>query len=78
MSRSPSDTFYVDGERLLRCHTSAHQNELLRQGNESFLCTGDVYRRDTVDASHYPVFHQVICSRISVISVEVFWAVRKV
>jgi len=59
VSRSPSDTFYVDDERLLRCHTSAHQNELLRAGNESFLCTGDVYRRDTVDASHYPVFHQM-------------------
>lgn len=24
----------------------------------AFLCTGDVYRRDTVDRSHYPVFHQ--------------------
>ena len=43
VSRSPSDTFYVDDERLLRCHTSAHQNELLRDGHEAFLCTGDVY-----------------------------------
>jgi len=24
----------------------------------SFLCAGDVYRRDEIDASHYPVFHQ--------------------
>ncbi len=42
VSRRPSDTFYVDGERLLRCHTSAHQNELLQAGHQSFLCTGDV------------------------------------
>jgi phenylalanyl-tRNA synthetase alpha subunit len=25
----------------------------------AFLCVGDVYRRDEIDASHYPVFHQV-------------------
>ena len=24
-----------------------------------FLCTGDVYRRDTIDKSHYPIFHQM-------------------
>lgn len=37
---------------------SAHQVELMRAGHTAFLCTGDVYRRDTVDRSHYPVFHQ--------------------
>eukprot|EP01052_Picozoa_sp_SAG31_P011114 SAG31_NODE_622_length_13493_cov_7.301254_12_plen_120_part_00 len=30
----------------------------MQQGHTAFLCTGDVYRRDTVDRSHYPVFHQ--------------------
>lgn len=25
----------------------------------SFLVTGDVYRRDTIDRTHYPVFHQM-------------------
>jgi phenylalanyl-tRNA synthetase alpha chain len=59
VSRSPSDTFYVDAERVLRCHTSAHQNELIAAGHRAFLCTGDVYRRDTVDRSHYPAFHQM-------------------
>ena len=24
-----------------------------------FLCTGDVYRRDEIDSSHYPAFHQM-------------------
>ena len=62
--RLPSDTYYVSrpGGRevsastdvLLRTHTSAHQSQLLRDGKEAFLCTGDVYRRDEIDASHFP------------------------
>eukprot|EP00891_Asterochloris_glomerata_P008175 jgi/Astpho2/8175/fgenesh1_pm.00120_%23_39_t len=59
VSRSPNDTYYVDAETVLRCHTSAHQAELLRKGETHFLVTGDVYRRDSIDASHYPVFHQM-------------------
>jgi phenylalanyl-tRNA synthetase alpha chain len=59
ISRSSNDTYYVTADSVLRCHTSAHQAELLRQGNSAFLCTGDVYRRDSIDATHYPVFHQM-------------------
>lgn len=59
VSTRPSDTFYVDANTVLRPHTSAHQCELMRAGNEAFLCTGDVFRRDTIDASHYPCFHQM-------------------
>ncbi|EKX42167.1 hypothetical protein GUITHDRAFT_74102, partial [Guillardia theta CCMP2712] len=59
VSRRPSDTYYLDQDRLLRTHTSAHQTELLRGGSRKFLCTGDVYRRDEIDASHYPAFHQM-------------------
>lgn len=44
---------------MCRCHTSAHQAELLAQGEKAFLVTGDVYRRDSVDSTHYPVFHQM-------------------
>ena len=58
-SRSSSDTFYKDGNTVLRTHTSAHQTQLLRAGHHSFIAFGDCYRRDTVDQSHYPVFHQV-------------------
>lgn len=58
VSRAATDTFYLDESTVLRTHTSAHQNELMRSGHKAFLCTGDVYRRDTVDKSHYPVFHQ--------------------
>lgn len=59
VSRRPSDTFYVDADTCLRPHTSAHQTELLRAGEEAFLVAGDVYRRDEIDQSHYPAFHQM-------------------
>ncbi|XP_078447232.1 phenylalanyl-tRNA synthetase class IIc family protein [Wolffia australiana] len=59
VSRSYNDTYYVNENTVLRCHTSAHQAELLRQGHNQFLVTGDVYRRDSIDATHYPVFHQM-------------------
>lgn len=64
MSRSPNDTYYVDGSTVLRCHTSAHQVATLRSGRRSFLITGDVYRRDSIDATHYPVFHQMEAMRV--------------
>jgi phenylalanyl-tRNA synthetase alpha chain len=59
VSRSTNDTYYVTEDKVLRCHTSAHQLELLKNGYRQFLVTGDVYRRDSIDATHYPVFHQV-------------------
>ena len=57
-ARSRSDTYYVDEKTVLRTHTSAHQNALLAQNHAAFLVTGDVYRKDTIDRHHYPVFHQ--------------------
>ncbi|KAI4318186.1 hypothetical protein L6164_025987 [Bauhinia variegata] len=59
LSRSYNDTYYIDQQTILRCHTSAHQAELLRRGYTHFLVTGDVYRRDSIDSTHYPVFHQM-------------------
>lgn len=59
VSRSPSDTYYVNDELLLRTHTSAHQTHFISSGEKMFLCSGDVYRRDEIDSSHYPVFHQM-------------------
>uniref|UniRef100_A0A383VUV0 phenylalanine--tRNA ligase n=1 Tax=Tetradesmus obliquus TaxID=3088 RepID=A0A383VUV0_TETOB len=64
VSRSPNDTYYVSADKVLRCHTSAHQAELLRTKQPAFLVTGDVYRRDSIDATHYPVFHQMEGVRI--------------
>jgi phenylalanyl-tRNA synthetase alpha chain len=30
-----------------------------QKDNNAFLCVGDVYRKDTVDRTHYPAFHQM-------------------
>ncbi|ESP01870.1 hypothetical protein LOTGIDRAFT_138971, partial [Lottia gigantea] len=58
VSRSPSDSYYINNNYMLRAHTSAHQRDLIRSGLDAFLVIGDVYRRDAIDATHYPVFHQ--------------------
>ncbi|XP_037069199.1 LOW QUALITY PROTEIN: probable phenylalanine--tRNA ligase, mitochondrial [Pollicipes pollicipes] len=58
-SRRRSDNYYVCADRVLRAHTSAHQAELLAAGLDAFLVAGDVYRRDEIDRTHYPVFHQM-------------------
>ncbi|KAG4922942.1 hypothetical protein JHK86_051755 [Glycine max] len=66
VSRSYNDTYYIDPQTVLRCHTSAHQAELLRTEYTHFLVTGDVYRRDSIDSTHYPVFHQMEGFRVFV------------
>lgn len=58
-ARSASDTYYLDATTVLRTHTSAHQAELLAAGHRQFLVAGDVYRKDEIDRTHYPVFHQI-------------------
>ncbi|XP_041971515.1 probable phenylalanine--tRNA ligase, mitochondrial [Aricia agestis] len=58
-SRAKSDCYYINRNNLLRGHMTAHQSELLRAGLDNFLMIGDVYRRDEIDSSHFPVFHQV-------------------
>jgi phenylalanyl-tRNA synthetase alpha chain len=57
--RQPTDTYYLSETRVLRTHTSAHQVGLLREGCKRFMVTGDVFRRDEIDRTHYPVFHQM-------------------
>ena len=59
VSRSRSDNYYINNSHVLRAHTSAHQKDLINMGFDRFLVTGDVYRRDEIDATHYPVFHQM-------------------
>lgn len=57
--RSLTDSYYLNQDQMLRTHTSAHEVELFKAGVEQFLLTADVYRRDEIDRSHYPVFHQM-------------------
>lgn len=60
ISRSFSDTYYINRHNLLRTHTSAHQVKVLscETANTALAIVGDVYRRDEIDSTHYPVFHQ--------------------
>lgn len=58
--RSRTDTYYLNKDTVLRTHTSAHQADVFRANeSEGFLISADVYRRDAVDRSHYPIFHQM-------------------
>ncbi|PWN27803.1 phenylalanyl-tRNA synthetase [Jaminaea rosea] len=57
--RAKSDTYYLNKETCLRTHTSAHEVATFASGKDKWLMTADVYRRDEIDASHYPVFHQM-------------------
>ena len=68
-ARSENDTYYVDNNHVLRTHTSAHQNNLMKKGYTKFLVVGDVYRKDTIDKTHYPIFHQI--EGVSILDKEV-------
>ncbi len=60
-ARDMQDTFYLPGDRLLRTHTSPVQIRHLENNPPPvrIVAPGRVYRRDAVDATHSPVFHQV-------------------
>ena len=64
ISRQSTDTFYYNENTVLRTHTSAHEREMLESNHKSFLIAGDCYRRDEIDSTHYPVFHQLEGVRI--------------
>lgn len=70
-SRKKSDCYFMNQETLLRAHTTAHQAELISMGLNNFLIVGDVYRRDEIDSTHYPVFHQADAVRLRT-SQEIF------
>ena len=60
-ARDMQDTFYLGGNLLLRTHTSPVQIRYLEENPPPvrIVAPGRVYRRDAVDATHSPVFHQV-------------------
>lgn len=57
--RAATDSYYLNKDLMLRTHTSAHEVETFARGERKWLLSADVYRRDEIDASHYPVFHQM-------------------
>ncbi|NER37261.1 MAG: phenylalanine--tRNA ligase subunit alpha [Oscillatoria sp. SIO1A7] len=60
-ARDMQDTFYLPDGNLLRTHTSSVQIRYMEQNEPPLrvIAPGRVYRRDTVDATHSAVFHQV-------------------
>lgn len=70
--RSKMDTYYIDENHVLRTHTSAHQLAHFRSlkeqsektGQKGYTLIADVYRRDAIDKSHYPIFHQMEGARV--------------
>lgn len=67
-SRRETDTYYLEQDRVLRTHTTVmwpfylsaeNKERLASEGEIGALCYGKVYRKDEIDRSHYPVFHQV-------------------
>ncbi len=60
-ARDMQDTFYLPDGNLLRTHTSSVQIRLMENEEPPvrIVAPGRVYRRDTVDATHAAVFHQI-------------------
>ena len=78
-ARSKSDTYYVNNNDILRTHTTIMWdyflndadwlNKLEQNWELKILSYWKVYRKDEIDRSHYPVFHQIdwlyICKKDS-------------
>ena len=60
-ARAMHDTLYLENGMLLRTHTSPVQVRVMEETAPPIriICPGRVYRKDDIDASHSPVFHQV-------------------
>lgn len=60
-ARDIQDTFYVTDDIVLRSQTSPVQARVMETQKPpiKIICPGAVYRSDSVDATHSPVFHQI-------------------
>ncbi|MBI3975105.1 MAG: phenylalanine--tRNA ligase subunit alpha [Armatimonadetes bacterium] len=60
-ARDEQDTFYLTDDLLLRTQTTVVDARVMRERRPPMriLTAGRCYRRDVVDATHMPVFHQV-------------------
>lgn len=62
-SRSPADTFYKNENEVLRTHMTCYLYPLGKSetgySQLKYITCGDVYRKDAIDSTHYPVFHQM-------------------
>lgn len=60
-ARDLQDTFYITEDIVLRSQTSPVQARVMEMQKPpiKIICPGAVYRSDSVDATHSPVFHQI-------------------
>src|SRR5215471_11460194 len=60
-ARNEQDTFYLPDGRLLRTHTSTVQIRAMEKEPPPIrvIASGAAYRRDELDATHSPQFHQI-------------------
>ena len=60
-ARDTQDTFYIDDELLLRTQTSPVQIRVMEKQSPPIriISPGRVFRSDSVDSTHSPVFHQI-------------------
>ncbi len=60
-AKDEQDTFYINGDILLRTQTSGTQVHVMEQGKLPIrmIAPGRVFRSDEVDATHSPSFHQI-------------------
>ena len=60
-ARDVQDTFYITDDIVLRSQTSPVQARVMeiQKPPIKIICPGKVYRSDSVDATHSPVFHQI-------------------
>ena len=60
-AKDEQDTFYINGDILLRTQTSGTQVHVMEEGKLPIrmIAPGRVFRSDEVDATHSPSFHQI-------------------
>jgi len=60
-AKDEQDTFYINGDILLRTQTSSTQVHEMEKGKLPIrmIAPGRVFRADEVDATHSPSFHQI-------------------
>ena len=60
-ARDTQDTFYVSDNVVLRTQTSPMQVRVMEKQKPPIriIAPGRVYRSDAVDATHFPLFHQI-------------------
>jgi phenylalanyl-tRNA synthetase alpha chain len=59
-ARSPRASLFLDEQTVLRTETSPAQIHKMEERKPPIymVSIGRVYRRDTIDATHFPIFHQ--------------------